>query len=299
MKISIAVVVVLLAVGILGFVRVGYELKNGVLVAAAIIIAALMIVQKKEPDMKKLKPPLIIIIVLGTVLGGAGSGIAVSRARQVLSDTGQGIGNVKTFSVDDYFEPTGKMGDIGDVRVEKQEGFVRFVYEAAGRGPHMWGYRYVEGKENPLPAQFGGVMYLNPSENWGTDPDGGYDLRSCHSAIKWEAHSVDGDVSVDFVMGGRKRDLTTKEAKPFPYPNTIDQSLRTETLKSEWKSFEYDLSKLQNERFKRVVGGFGWTINWSSNGIRPNKQQTGPETPRTFTIEIRNIQYDCTPTDKK
>jgi len=42
--------------------------------------------------------------------------------------------------------------------------------------------------------------------------------------------------------------------------------------------------------------GFGWTINWSSNGIRPNKQQTGPETPRTFTIEIRNIQYDCTPT---
>jgi len=56
MKISIAVVVVLLAVGILGFVRVGYELKNGVLVAAAIIIAALMIVQKKEPDMKKLKP---------------------------------------------------------------------------------------------------------------------------------------------------------------------------------------------------------------------------------------------------
>jgi len=38
-------------------------------------------------------------------------------------------------------------------------------------------------------------------------------------------------------MGGRKRDLTTKEAKPFPYPNTIDQSLRTETLKERMEVF--------------------------------------------------------------
>jgi hypothetical protein len=41
-----------------------------------------------------------------------------------------------------------------------------------------------------------------------------------------------------------------------------------------------------------VVGGFGWVIAWSSNGVKLNKQQTGAEQPKTLTIEVRNGRYE-------
>jgi hypothetical protein len=233
---------------------------------------------------------LIISLLLGLMLVALGSGVLAGRA--AVADTGKSIGNAATFSVDDYFEPTGKMGDIDDVNVDEQPGFVRFMYNATGGGQHKWEWTYKDGKENTEPAQFGGVMYLDPSGNWGKDPDGGYDLRGCHHVIKWEARSADGEVNVQFLMGGDRRDSTTKEKEKFPYPNTIKQKLVTKSLNGQWQSFDYDLSGIPDENFKRVVGGFGWTISWGSNGVKMNNQRTGSERPKKFTIEIRNVHYE-------
>jgi hypothetical protein len=237
------------------------------------------------------KRSVVVPMMLGVLLVASGGSILAGRAAVV--DTGKAIGNVAMFSVDDSFTPTGKMGDIGDVAVDEQQGLVRFVYQAAGRGPHLWEWKYdSEGKENPQPAQFAGVMYLDPRGNWGSDPEGGYDLRSCHRVIKWEARSIDGPVEVKFVLGGDKRDAATKERGKFPYPNSIDQRLGTKKLDAQWQPFEFDLSNIPDDRFKRVVGGFGWVIAWSSNGVKLNKEQTGADQAKTFTIEIRNVRYE-------
>ncbi|MFZ0774711.1 MAG: hypothetical protein WCA49_24285 [Candidatus Sulfotelmatobacter sp.] len=230
---------------------------------------------------------LFAITLFLTVLAAS-----IRTERASVAETGQPIGNVATFSVDDNYYPVGKMGDIGDMTISEQTGFVRYTYKTEGNGPHEWDWKYTDGQLSSHPAQFGGVMYLNPKNNWGTDPDGGYDLRSCHGAIKWEARSADGEVDVAFVIGGDKRNLTTKDQAKFPYPNTIDRSLGTRHLKAEWLPFDADLSKIPDDKFKRVVGGFGWLIKWESNGVKLNREQTGAEHPKTFTIEIRNIRYE-------
>src|SRR5882757_3553080 len=53
------IMILLLAVGIFGFLKLNDEIKNGVLVAAATIIAALILQQKERKDMKKLKSILL------------------------------------------------------------------------------------------------------------------------------------------------------------------------------------------------------------------------------------------------
>jgi hypothetical protein len=234
--------------------------------------------------------PLVISLVLVGVAG------LVLKGRASVVETGKSIGNAPTFSVDENYVATGKMGDTGDVTINKQPDLIRFVYQVEGHGPHEWEYKYIHGKENPQPAQFAGVMYLDPRGNWGTDPDGGYDLRTCHRAIKWEARTTEGEVNVEFVIGGDKRQWSPKGNEQYPFPNSIDKSLGVKHLTAQWQPLgqplEADLSKLADDRFKRVIGGFGWVIAWDSNGVKLNKDQTGPEKSKTFTIEIRNIRYE-------
>ena len=116
----------------------------------------------------------------------------------------------------------------------------------------------------------------------GADPEGGYDLRTCHRLIKWEARSIGGPVQVKFVLGGDKRDVATKERKKFTYPNTIDQALGTKKLDDRWQSFEFDLSKIPDDRFKRVVGGFGWVVALGSNGGQAQQGRNGTGTTKDF-----------------
>jgi hypothetical protein len=238
------------------------------------------------------KRAVILPLVLGLVLMALGGGLLLGHASVV--DVGKPIGDVGAFSVDENYVPTGRMGDIGDVSVSKQPEFVRFTYQARGQGPHEWEYKFIQGRENPIPAGFGGVMYLDPQGNWGTDPDGGNDLRTCHRAIMWEGRSDADEVNVEFVIGGDKKqwDAKTNERVNLPYPNSISRSLGTRKLTTQWQTFNADLSKITDDRFKRIVGGFGWVIAWDSNDVRLNKEKTGAERPKTFTIEIRNVRYE-------
>ena len=238
------------------------------------------------------KRAVILPLILGLILMGLGAGLLVGHASVV--DVGKPVGNVSVFSVDENYVPTGKMGDIGDVSVSKQPEFVRFTYQAKGQGPHEWEYKFSQGRENPTPAGFAGVMWLDPSGNWGTDPDGGNDLRTCHRVLKWEARSTEGEVNAEFVIGGDKKqwDAKTNERVNLPYPNSISRNLGVRRLAPQWQEFEADLSKIPDERFKRIVGGFGWIISWDSNDVKFNKERTGADQPKTFVIEIRNVRYE-------
>ncbi len=200
-----------------------------------------------------------------------------------------------SFSVYPSYDPSGYMGDTHDIIVQRASDTVCFVYETKGQSPHEWEYKYINGELNSNPCKFAGVMYLNPPNNWGEDPNGGFDLRDARGVIRWEAQSLTGKVNVEFVIGGVtwKWNERTKEKEAVQYSDSMRrESLGIKTLTNYWQPFEVTLSHIPEEEFKRVVGGFGWVINWDSNNVLLNEAGTGPEEPKTFIIEIRNIHWD-------
>lgn len=277
-----------------------------ILASIAILLIVLMIhyIRKKgvfttEPI---LFPMLFAMIAVSLVWILVRPGLAtIEESAQATPSISQGEhigkppGNSSSFVVYPEYDPSGYLGDIGDISVEKGSASVRFTYETNGRGPHEWEYKYIDNEFNLIPCQFAGVMYLNPPNNWGEDANGGFDLRDTRQVVKWEARSMTGVVNVEFVIGGInwKWDEKTKERIAAPYPDSLPRhSLGTKTLSEDWQSFEADISNIPEENFRSVVGGFAWVISWGSNQVQINDSMTGPEQSRTFTIEIRNIRYE-------
>jgi len=201
----------------------------------------------------------------------------------------------KDFSMYPDYDPSGLMGDIGDITtVQKNTDGVRFRYETQGRGPHEFEWKYVDGQLNTKPAQFAGVMYLSPPNNFGNQP--GFDLRATRRVIKWEARSISGPANVEFVIGGVtwRWDHQQKKIVGVDCPDSLERNPLDgiKTLNGEWQSFEVDLSNLPPEEFSNVIGGFGWVISWGANGVELDSSTGLPKAPKTFEIEIRNIRYE-------
>lgn len=205
--------------------------------------------------------------------------------------------NLQSFWIGkDYYHPSGKMGDISDIEIERDVEVDRFTYETLGRGPHEWDWKCRDGKLNFEPARFGGVYYLDPPGNWGEKP--GFDLRGIRRVLKWEARSVTGTVIVEFIIGGidwvwDKREECRKVDPSWPdsMPRTV---VGRATLTENWQPFTYDLTKMPEDNFKNLIGGFAWVIEWGTTGVKLDSTATPPRPvqPKTFIIEIRNIRYE-------
>ncbi len=207
---------------------------------------------------------------------------------------GRRAGDAKSFSVDKGFELAVKMGDIDDVKIIRLADSTRFEYTPTGRGSHEWEYKYVDGKLNPAPAQFGGVIYTAPGTRFGT-LCGGFDLRRYRRVLRWEARSLQDDqVNVDFVIGGANWIWENGKQTDTTYPDSMPKKeFRTKPLTKEWQPFEADLSGLDEAAFSRVLAGFAWAISWDANGVSLNPKGTGVDKRRTFKIEIRNVRYEA------
>lgn len=256
---------------------------------------------------KKITSKTVIAAIVGGVFLVVGSILTAVLIRNPPSDTssleksppastirlGKPIIESKSFSVTDKYDPSGYMGDIGDILIEKTPDLIRFTYVTQGRGPHEWDWKYINKEENLELARFGGVMLLDPPNNWGLIENGGYDIRR-FKTISWEARSIEDNVYVEFLIGGVNwlwnDDTKTKE--PTPYPDSLPRtSLGTYLLTSEFQTFQYDLSKIQDDYLMNVIGGFGWVVSWSSNGVHINDDHTAPIQSKTIVIEVEQIQY--------
>lgn len=202
--------------------------------------------------------------------------------------------NTGTFPIEGKYEPSGIMGDIDDVRIMKSVDFTRFRYTTTGKGRHEWDYKYDRNELSNRPAQFGGVMYLSPPNNFG-NVCGGFDLSSVRRVIKWEARSSVGEAKVEFIIGGVTWawDEDSKKKSTPPFPDSMPRTtLGIKKLTQQWQTFEFNLSDLPESYFTRVVNGFTWVISWGSNDVNLNDDGTVPEKQKTFEIEIRNIRYE-------
>ena len=204
--------------------------------------------------------------------------------------------NPESLLIDGNYEPSGIMGDIEDVRIKKLEDSTQFRYAPTGKGRHEWDYKYDRKELSDRPAEFGGVMYLHPPNNFG-NVCGGIDLSAVRRVIKWEARSSEptGEVRVEFIIGGVSWtwDEETKEKITPRFPDSMPRkSLGTRKLTPKWQSFEYNLSDLPASYFTRVINGFTWVINWGSNDVNLKGDNSGPGKPKIFEIELRNIRYE-------
>jgi hypothetical protein len=206
---------------------------------------------------------------------------------------GSSPGDVASFSIEKDYAPSGKMGDIGDVQVIPTGDSCIFEYTTTGKGPHEWDLKYLKGELNPEPAQFGGVFYLTPPNNFGS-VCGGVNLQGFRR-LKWEARSLGRDVEVEFIIGGIAWvwDERKKEKIEPPYPDSMRRvGLGQKTLTSKWQTYEVDLSDREKSQLDRVVNGFSWLVRWSSNGVGLKADQSGPNQIKTFRFEIKNIRYE-------
>lgn len=187
------------------------------------------------------------------------------------------------------YSPSGLMGDTGDVTWAEEPGnhLVRMTYEARGRGPHEWEYKYLAGKINSQRCGFAGIVLLDG--DWGRTAGAGYDLRGS-TMISWEARSLDGNVFVQFLLGSESWvwDEKTGVQVNAPYPGSLlSRQLEEPELTGQWQRFTYRLDKnVSTAELQAVIAPFGWIIKLGSN-----KDDHGQ--PRTsFTIEVRKISYE-------
>lgn len=181
------------------------------------------------------------------------------------------------FSVDNHYVASGVFGDMGDVAI----GVPLFVYDTQGKGPQKVDYDLKGGE----PAKFAGVIWLDPANNFGTDPHGGYDLRG-FKRVTWKARSMGAPVFLEFFIGG-------VGSKGAPYADSLPKTtIRRYELTSAWKDFNEPIEGLQPDALKRVVGAFGWTANWANNGVQLDDTGTKPKNAKRLEFEIKDIQYE-------
>jgi hypothetical protein len=204
------------------------------------------------------------------------------------------VTNGTSFSVDSNAMPFGKIGDVDDVTIGKEPELVRFKYTTSGKGSHEWDYKYEAAVLNPNPAQFAGVMYLDPDSDFGTRC-AGYDLTGMR-VVTWKARSVGQGAVVEFRIGGLKWiwDSQRRVKVDPPYPDSLpSMSLGVRKLDNKWRAFRLKLPNYPDAYFSRVINVFSWVLTWRSNHVALDKDRTAPARPRTFKIEIKDISYSA------
>ena len=135
---------------------------------------------------------------------------------------------------------------------------------------------------DPTKATSGGWYFLNgilgptdrePSPNWGTVPNAGYNLTGATDLQFW-AMGANGGEQVEFFAFG----VGNTQSPAAPYPDSSQKtSLGTITLLPYWT--QYGLPLIGPPY---VLGGFGWAATAANN-------------PKPITFYLDNIQY----TDKR
>lgn len=157
-------------------------------------------------------------------------------------------------SQDNHYEPTGYMGDTGDIHMNEAyeenphsgQTSMRVVYDARGRGPNECAY-------SP-PCKWAGVYWQEPPNNWGENvfwKDRGFDLSFYNRLVFWAR--TDKACTIEFKVGG----IDGPYGDSLPYPRGVHAR-----LSENWQEFQIDLS---GANLKHIIGGFVWVTNWDTN----------------------------------
>ncbi len=154
-------------------------------------------------------------------------------------------------SKDNAFQPTGWMGDLSSLNVERDW----------RKNPHT-GQSCLRLQYTPQNTVHGwaGIYFQYPINNWGSYP--GYDASSSNiQKLTFWARGEKGGENAEFKTGGINRGIDNNSA--FPYEDSYGPlSTGYITMTKEWKKYKIDL---REQDLSNIIGGFVWVTNWSLN----------------------------------
>ena len=108
-----------------------------------------------------------------------------------------------------------------------------------------------------------GLYWLQPMNNWGNDPDGGYDLTGADRLTFYARSDIQG-APVKFLIGGIGYRNGTSCSRPLEsYPDSVCPKIEEEKiLNTTWTKYVIDLNQYPRD-LSNVVGGFGWVADRS------------------------------------
>ncbi|MBU2063624.1 MAG: hypothetical protein KKF93_04435 [Candidatus Omnitrophica bacterium] len=201
--------------------------------------------------MKKLVS-LFVAVMLGFVLSGS-----VAAQTEEMDDYGDDtlIGKAANFIEGvfgvyyergdrrNHYVPSGWMGDYGDIKMNEN------WKEGAYEGNSCIKFTYsAEAKQG---ANWCGVFWQNPSNNWG-EKKGGFDLTGATKLTFWARGEKGGERLQEFKMGGLGG----------TYPDSDSASIGPIDLTAQWQQYTVDLTGLD---LSYVNGGFCWATNSDNN----------------------------------
>jgi len=152
-------------------------------------------------------------------------------------------------SDDNHFQPTGWMGDLEDITIERD----------CKDNPHSGKSCTKLIYKSNHPQGWAGIYWQSPINNWGEYP--GYEIKGVSKLVFW-ARGEKGGEKAEFKVGGINRD-------PYNNPKLLHQDSfgpisaeKVTTLTKEWKKYEIDL---KGEDTSKVIGGFCWVTNKLQN----------------------------------
>jgi exo-beta-1,3-glucanase (GH17 family) len=153
-----------------------------------------------------------------------------------------------------HYHPTGRLGDCGDVHVERDCHTTPFAGKTC---IHLWIKAEGAGPNNcdtSPPCRWAGLRWLHPARNWGRDAkyaDAGFDL-SGYACLRFFARSVEPAL-VRFHVGG----IDTPYGDSLAYPAGLSVHLTPD-----WREYTIDLRGCD---LGHVISAFGVTTNWDHN----------------------------------
>lgn len=155
-----------------------------------------------------------------------------------------------------HFAPSGWMGDYGDLKLNDAwtencadgKSCIRWVYSAAATQGANWA----------------GVFWQQPPNNWGSKP-GGFNLEGFKKLTFWAR--ADGDAHIaEFKVGGITGEFGDSDA----------QSIGPIDLTKEWKRYTIDLA---GKDLKNIIGGFCFSASRDDN-------------PKGYTLYLDEIRFE-------
>jgi hypothetical protein len=144
------------------------------------------------------------------------------------------------FAVDDWFGPSGYMGD------GESPGGVKDATVCANPRPDAWIGNCHQFTWTPGTKMWGGVFWQGPDHNWGDLP--GLTIPPGATSVKFQAWGKVGGEVVSFGVGMKSVDL-------------FEVKLEKVVLNTTPTEYTIDLS---GASYGRVVGGFSWTADGST-----------------------------------
>lgn len=211
-------------------------------------------------------------------IGGAGTstGAADAIAGEAGSDTGgtDGSGGAPgglPLAVDDFFVPSGFMGDgaeEGNVVMLPNTSDADATCSDDRPSTDTLGQCHTV-TYTPAAEGWAGVYWQSPEGNWGDQP--GFAIPPGAQSVSFYAKGERGGEVVKFVAGGiEDEEMAHQDA--FRVEETV-------TLSDAWQPYSLDLSSMS---YDEVIGAFAWVVSVEEND----------ETDSSFTFWVDDIRWE-------